>query len=74
MGVSDVIVSWIDQFPAGIIRTDISSSFRAASFVAEGVQAFSTQAIALNFCALHSSTNISDRFQSYIAAWLIIPK
>ncbi len=61
----DVVADWMENMPAGQLRTDLDTAF-----LAEGIQAFAVQAIALNFCALHSSVEISDRFRAYLEAWL----
>lgn len=38
--------------------------------LAEGMQALFLQAMSLQFCALHSSTNAVDRLTTYLSAWL----
>lgn len=52
-------------FEAGSFRTDIPASLQA-----EGMQAFTTQAMALSFCALHSREPMEERLRSYLQAWL----
>lgn len=52
-------------FEAGTFRTDVS-----ADLLAEGMQAFVTQALALNFCALHGDQTLSQRLIPYLRAWL----
>lgn len=59
---NEVFASWFEDTP---FRRDIS-----AELLAEGVQAFMIQAIAAQFCALHSSQSISDRLELYLRAWL----
>lgn len=41
--------------------------------LAEGVQAFAVQSMALRFCALHRSTSYRDRLATYLSAWLLPP-
>ncbi len=38
--------------------------------LAEGVQAFVVQTIALNFCSLHNTVDLPDRLRPYLEAWL----
>jgi hypothetical protein len=38
--------------------------------LAEGVQAFAVQAMALNFCAINSQRPLEDRLRDYLVAWL----
>ncbi|WP_299938023.1 TetR/AcrR family transcriptional regulator [uncultured Pelagimonas sp.] len=42
----------------------------APELLAEGIQAFVVQAIALNFCALHNTLDLPDRLGPYLEAWL----
>ncbi|MEP2532246.1 TetR/AcrR family transcriptional regulator [Shimia sp.] len=58
----DVMISWLADGP---FRKDIS-----AELLAEGVQAFSVQAMALIFCALHNETDLRARMTLYLNAWL----
>ncbi|WP_321396773.1 hypothetical protein [Emcibacter sp.] len=46
-------------------RDDVS-----APLLAEGIQAFSVQAMALKFCALHQDESMENRLISYFRAWL----
>lgn len=57
-----VVEDWIK---AGSFRQDIDSAL-----VAEGVQAFAVQAMALKFCALHQEQSHDARLQQYLDAWL----
>lgn len=38
--------------------------------LAEGVQAFAVQAMALNFCAINGTRPLEDRLRDYLLAWL----
>lgn len=60
-----VVAGWVGGSP---FRQDIG-----ADLLAEGVQAFAVQAMALRFCALHASTSYRDRLATYLAAWLLPP-
>lgn len=53
---------WIETGP---FRKDVSPQL-----LAEGIQAFATQAMALNFCAIHSTAPLADRLTEYLNAWL----
>ena len=46
-------------------RQDITPALQA-----EGVQAFLTQAMATNFCALHNTQSMQARLMPYLTAWL----
>ena len=58
-----VIAGWLAKGP---FRTDISPQL-----MAEGVQAFYVQAIALNFCAINQAVPVEDRLREYLQAWLM---
>jgi len=58
----NVVADWLRDGP---FRRDIS-----ALLMAEGVQAFLVQVMALHFCALHSDVDMRDRLQIYLDAWL----
>ena len=58
-----VVADWLRDGP---FRRDIS-----ALLMAEGVQAFLVQVMALHFCAIHSDVDMKDRLQVYLDAWLI---
>ncbi len=58
----DILERWLVNAK---FREDISSELQA-----DGVQAFMIQAMAVNFCALHNSQSIHDRFSLYLNAWL----
>ncbi len=60
----EIVAGWLSTW-GDAVRKDIDLELQA-----EGVQAFMVQVIALNFCALHSSTEITDRFETYLSAWL----
>lgn len=57
-----VMTGWLAQGP---FRTDISPQL-----MAEGVQAFYIQAMALNFCAINQVVPVEDRMREYLKAWL----
>ncbi|MFN3170848.1 MAG: TetR/AcrR family transcriptional regulator [Hyphomicrobiales bacterium] len=58
----EVVASWLDDGP---FRSDV-----AAELLAEGVQAFCVQAIALHFCAVNSQEPMASRLTAYLEAWL----
>lgn len=57
-----LVAGWLS---GGNFRRDI-----APDLLAEGVQAFAVQAMALRFCALHQSLHFADRLDTYLRAWL----
>lgn len=57
-----MIVGWLSR---GAFRADVSPEL-----LADGVQAFATQSMALNFCALHNNQTVEERFKPYLKAWL----
>lgn len=60
-----VLADWLDSGP---FRKDV-----APHLLAEGVQAFTIQAMALEFCALHNEEPMTHRLRSYLNAWLLPP-
>lgn len=60
-----IIMRWLS---AGIFRQDVP-----IATLAEGVQAFETQAMALHFCAVHNELSLRDRLLPYLRAWLLVP-
>ncbi|WP_095588393.1 TetR/AcrR family transcriptional regulator [Actibacterium ureilyticum] len=50
----------------GPFRSDVSPAL-----LAEGVQAFAIQAMALSFCALHADAPFQARLAEYLRAWLL---
>ena len=58
-----VLATWL---AGGPFRRDVSPLL-----LAEGVQAFAIQAIALNFCALHNQGEMTARLREYLDAWLM---
>jgi len=58
----ELVTGWM---PLGDYRKDVS-----ADLLAEGVQAFAVQAMALQFCALHQTPSFDERFARYLKAWL----
>lgn len=60
---AEVVSAWLS---GGSFRKDLSPEL-----MADGIQAFLVQAIALEFCALHRGQGLGDRFKSYLQAWLM---
>lgn len=60
-----VLAVWLAQGP---FRKDV-----APELLAEGVQAFAIQAMALNYCALNQVVPLETRLQQYLDAWLKPP-
>ena len=58
----DVVSRWM---LAENIRKDA-----APEILAEGLQAFMVNAMALNFCALHNDSTVEDRLRPYLELWL----
>lgn len=56
---------WLVAMPPDQIRGDVDPGL-----LAEGIQAFMIQVIALRFCALHNSVSTTDRLLPYLVAWL----
>jgi len=57
-----VLANWLAKAP---FRKDISPFL-----MAEGVQAFMLQAMALKFCAVHATETFEERLHQYLTAWL----
>jgi len=57
-----VVSRWMEMAE---VRRDLSPEL-----LAEGVQAFSIQAMSLQFCALHASQSFEERLKIYLDAWL----
>lgn len=57
-----VLEAWL---PKGPFRRDVS-----ATILAEGVQAFSLQVMALHFCAINNVETMQARLKVYLDAWL----
>jgi len=62
----EVFSSWFDPGLDHQFRHDISPEL-----LAEGIQAFALQAMALKFCALHESVSVEERLVPYLNAWLL---
>ncbi len=60
---AQVVAKWLADGP---FRTDVSPEL-----LAEGVHAFSIQAMALKFCALHNSQTLTENLRPYLRAWLM---
>jgi AcrR family transcriptional regulator len=58
-----VVMGWLN---ADGLRRDV-----APKILAEGIQAFVFQTLALHFCALHSDIAIQSRLRSYLKPWLL---
>lgn len=63
IGRFDALVQ--DWMTADTFRKDVDPRL-----LAEGVQAFVFQALALHFCALHADLPMNDRLENYLSAWL----
>jgi AcrR family transcriptional regulator len=61
-----ITAPWIE---AGPFRKDAGGQI-----LAEGLQSFMVNAIALNFCALHNSQSLETRLRPYLELWLIAPR
>lgn len=61
----DLFAGWIAPLQGKAFRADTR-----AELLAEGVQAFVVQAVALSFCAVESRIAVPDRLQSYLTVWL----
>lgn len=59
------VAEWIKPLQGKVIRDDVD-----ALLLAEGVQAFAIQSMALKFCALHNSGTMRDRLTRYLQAWM----
>ncbi len=58
----EVMAGWLSDGP---FRKDVS-----AELLADGVQAFAVQSMALHFCAIHSGETMQARLKTYLNAWL----
>jgi AcrR family transcriptional regulator len=58
----ELVAGWI---ATGNFRKDVSEVL-----LAEGVQAFAVQAMALHFCAINNQEEMHLRFKNYLQAWL----
>lgn len=58
----EIVSSWI---ATANFRKDVSEVL-----LAEGVQAFAVQAMALHFCAINNQEDMHLRFKKYLQAWL----
>ena len=58
----EIVSAWIAQ---GQFRKDVSEVL-----LAEGMQAFAVQAMALHFCAINNQEEMHLRFKTYLQAWL----
>ncbi len=61
----EILQDWLSEGP---FRDDVP-----ATLLAEGVQAFIVQGLALHFCAIQSAQPIRERLIAYLAAWLLPP-
>lgn len=64
-----LFAGWIAPLQGTIYRTDV-----APELLAEGIQAFVIQCIAMNFCLVESETPLADRLRAYLVPWLSAPK
>ena len=63
-----LFADWIGPQQGRAFRADASSAL-----LAEGIQAFAVQSVALSFCAVESRMPVSERLESYLAVWLASP-
>lgn len=61
----ELLIGWIEPLRGRAIRDDIDTGL-----LAEGVQAFLIQAIALSFCAIEGCIDREERLRTYLDAWL----
>ncbi|WP_238323412.1 TetR/AcrR family transcriptional regulator [Actibacterium atlanticum] len=64
-----VFAKWFDPEGDHPFRRDVPPEL-----LAEGIQAFAIQAMALMFCAINSVTSVEDRLTVYLNAWLLPSK
>ncbi|KIT17188.1 TetR/AcrR family transcriptional regulator [Jannaschia aquimarina] len=62
----EIVIPWIASGP---FRKDVPPDV-----LAEGIQAFAMQVIALRFCALHAAQGIAEPLKRYLSAWLLAPQ
>lgn len=62
-----LMIDWITPLQGGCMRDDVP-----APLLAEGVQAFVVQAIAMSFCAVEGQAEMDDRLAQYLNAWLAL--
>ncbi|KQB95345.1 hypothetical protein AL073_17440 [Loktanella sp. 1ANDIMAR09] len=61
----ELYAGWIKALQGTVVRDDVD-----AMLLAEGVQAFVIQVIALDFCALHNTVTTQQRLVPYLEPWL----
>jgi AcrR family transcriptional regulator len=61
----ELYAGWIKALQGTVVRNDVD-----AMLLAEGVQAFVIQVIALDFCALHNTVATQQRLVPYLEPWL----
>lgn len=62
----EVLTQWLSEGP---FRKDVP-----ATILAEGVQAFAVQCMALHFCAINSEVPMQSRLRLYLEPWLHAPR
>ena len=62
-----LMIDWIAPLQGHRIRADVP-----APVLAEGVQAFLIQAVAMSFCAVEGQIGTHERLQTYLMAWLTV--
>lgn len=65
----ELYAAWIRALQGTVVRQDVDPEL-----LAEGVQAFTIQAMALKFCALHNTNQHHERLAPYLEPWLAAPK
>ncbi|WP_341367523.1 TetR/AcrR family transcriptional regulator [Yoonia sp. BS5-3] len=65
----ELFVTWIYALQGTVIRTDVDPVL-----LAEGIQAFAVQAMALKLCALDNTNKSHERLVTYLKPWLAAPK
>ena len=63
-----LFIDWIAPLQGSVYRSDVE-----APLLAEGIQAFLVQCIALNFCMVECQTPLEARLLSYLTPWLNAP-
>ena len=65
----ELFARWIRPLQGTVYRADTD-----AELLAEGIQAFLVQCIAMDFCLVESTTPLEERLLSYLVPWLSAPR